>query len=248
MAAVPPVGTSRRFTRPRAWLIGLTVLAVAAGSLGYGIGRWHESAHSSLMRASGIPSAVPTSIAGLMGLSPVPNKAAPDFTLVDQSGRTVSLSSMKGRSVVLEFMDPHCTDICPIVSQEFIDAYKDLGPRSATTVFVAVNVNAFHHATADMAAYSREQGLDSIPDWHFLTGPVPALQAVWRDYGVYVDAPNPNADVIHTSIVYFIDSQGRERFSAAPMDDHAKNGTAYLPASSLSGWGRGIALVANGLS
>jgi peroxiredoxin len=46
-----------------------------------------------------------------MGLSPVPARPAPGFTLTDQDGRTMSLSSFRGRAVVLEFMDPHCTDI-----------------------------------------------------------------------------------------------------------------------------------------
>ena len=47
----------------------------------------------------------------------------------------------RGKVVVLEFMDPHCTDIYPIVSQEFIDAYHDLGRAAGDVVFAAVNVN-----------------------------------------------------------------------------------------------------------
>jgi cytochrome oxidase Cu insertion factor (SCO1/SenC/PrrC family) len=52
---------------------------------------------------------------------------------VDQNGHRLSLASFRGRAVVLEFMDPHCVDICPIVSQEFVDAYDDLG-KAATGV------------------------------------------------------------------------------------------------------------------
>ena len=36
-------------------------------------------------------------------------------------------ANRRGHAVVLEFMDPHCTDVCPLVSAEFIDAYHDLG-------------------------------------------------------------------------------------------------------------------------
>jgi len=57
-----------------------------------------------------------------MQLSPVPVARAPGFLLTDQAGHAVSLTSLRGRVVVLEFMDPHCTCICPIVSQEFISA------------------------------------------------------------------------------------------------------------------------------
>ena len=99
------------------------------------------------------------------------------FTLTDQSGRTLSLASFKGHAVVLEFMDPHCTDICPIVSREFVQAYHHLATAASRVVFVAVNVNAYHHGVADVAAFSREQQLSGIPSWHFLTGPVASLRS-----------------------------------------------------------------------
>ena len=147
-------------------------------------------------RVSGIPASVPTSLANLMSLTPVQGQAAPAFTLTDQAGRTLSLASLKGRVVVLEFMDPHCTDVCPIVSKEFIDAYHDLGAAASHMVFLAVNVNAYHHGVADVAAFTREQQLNIIRSWHFLTGPVASLQTVWTAYNVYVSAPSANADIV----------------------------------------------------
>ena len=70
-------------------------------------------------RVSGIPASVSTGLANLMVLSPLPADRAPGFTLTDQNGHTMSLASLHGKVVVLQFMDPHCTDICPIVSAEF---------------------------------------------------------------------------------------------------------------------------------
>ena len=140
-------------------------------------------------------------------------------------------------------MDPHCTDICPIVSQEFVEAYHNLGPAAGNVVFVAVNVNKFHTSVAAMHGYSEAHLLTTIPTWHFFTGSVASLEAVWQAYKIQVDAPNPNADVIHTSVVYFIDPSGNERYAAFPIDYHTKSGTAYLPASQITSWGHGIAQV-----
>ena len=84
--------------------------------------------------------------------------------------------------------------------------------------------------------------------WHFLTGSYPSLRAVWQAYQIEVDAPGPDADVIHSSQMYFIDPQGRERFLASPMADHTTSGSSYLPASQLASWGQGIALVARHLA
>jgi cytochrome oxidase Cu insertion factor (SCO1/SenC/PrrC family) len=199
-------------------------------------------------RPSGIPAGISTSLANDMLLTPLSHQQAPGFTLTDQAGRTMTLSALRGKAVVLEFMDPHCTDICPIVSREFVDAYHELGAAARNVAFIAVNVNQYHASVADMAAYSREQSLTAIPGWHFFTGPAPALTAVWRDYDIEVQAPNPNADIVHTSAVYFIDPQGREAFLASPMVDHTAKGTAYLPAAQISQWARGIALLARHLA
>jgi cytochrome oxidase Cu insertion factor (SCO1/SenC/PrrC family) len=45
----------------------------------------------------------------------------------------------------------------------------------------------------------------TIPSWHFLTRPLANLRAVWRAHGISVDGPSRNADVVHTSEVFFID-------------------------------------------
>jgi cytochrome oxidase Cu insertion factor (SCO1/SenC/PrrC family) len=227
----------------------LTVLVVTAVAIpAYLVLRRNHTSALAQTRVSGIPASVSTRLANLMVLSPVPADKAPGFTLTDQDGHTLSLAGLHGKVVVLQFMDPHCTDICPIVSAEFVKAYRDLGPLASKVVFAAVNVNAYHARVQDMAQYTRAQALNTIPSWHFFTGPVPALKAVWRGYNIQVYAPNPNADVQHTSAVYFIDPQGRERYLASPEVDHTKSGTAYLPASQQIAWGHGIALIARQLA
>jgi cytochrome oxidase Cu insertion factor (SCO1/SenC/PrrC family) len=237
-------GALRRF-RPSPWYFALVSVAlVLAGVFAYvGVERHNVTTYSSL-RPSGIPANVSTSTAALMGLSPIPHSPAPAFTLTDQNGRTMSLSSFRNHAVVLEFMDPHCVDVCPIVSQEFVDAYHDLGKEAKHVVFLAINVNQYYASVANMATFSRQHGLDAIPSWHFFTGPVSTLRKLWKAYGIEVSAPNPNADIVHTSIIYFIGRNGLERYNASPLVDHTKAGKAFLPAPTMQTWGEGIARVA----
>ncbi len=253
--APPPPGedhgpAARRAPGRRLRMFGMLSIAViaAAGVSAYAAIQHLNSAQPGELRPSGIPASVSTSLANLMVLSPLPARPAPGFRFTDQAGRTMSLSGFRGKIVVLEFMDPHCTDICPIVSQEFVDAYRDLGPAAAQIVFAAVNVNQYYSSVPAVAKFSAEQRLGTIPSWHFFTGPAPALRTTWRDYNIEVQAPNPNADIVHTSALYFIDAQGRERYLASPEVDHAGNGTSYLPAGQISGWGRGIAELAQALA
>jgi len=232
---------------PRLLIYGViavvVIVAVAAATLVI-----VRQRHAAGPRPSGIPAGISTSLANNMLLTPLPHQRAPGFTLTDQAGHTMALSALRGKAVVLEFMDPHCTDICPIVSQEFVDAYHQLGARASKVVFAAINVNQYHASVADMAAYSRQEDLNTIPGWHFFTGPTPALKNAWRDYNIEVQAPNPDADIVHTSALYFIDAQGREAFLASPMVDHTKKGTAFLPAKQVAQWATGIALIAHHLA
>ena len=254
--ALPPTGgqagDARGPAQPRGHrrviIAAVCAMVLAAGLLAFLVIRHRAQQDSAGIRPSGIPASISTPLANLMGLSPVPGRPAPAFTLTDQHGHTLSLASFKGHAVVLEFMDPHCTDICPIVSQEFIDAYHDLGKAAPPAVFIAVNVNPYFHSVSDVAAYSSEQQLNTVPSWHFLTGPLASLRAIWNAYGIQVDAPSRNADVIHTSQVLFIDPGGRERYMATPMTDYTSTGKAYLPVGPLTEWGRGIALVTRQLA
>lgn len=172
-----------------------------------------------------------------MRLTDLDRTPAPDFTLTDQHGKKIALTDLRGKVIVLEFMDPKCTDICPIVSQEIVDANKDLGPKAADVVYLAVNVNQYHEAQQDVLQFSQEHGLDRLPNWHFLTGNTPQLQAVWKAYGIEV-VPNPTGDVEHSSFMYFIDRQGKERYLANPDNSRAL----------ISEWGKGIAWFAGELT
>ncbi len=240
-----PPSTRRRGPGP-VLMAMMGVLVLLAGLFAY-VGYRHHTQQTQLIRVSGIPSGISTSQANLMALAPVPAKPAPDFTLTDQNGKALAFSSFRGRTVVLEFMDAHCVDICPIVSQEFVDAYHDLGPDASKVTFVAVNVNRYYVGVADVATFSREHQLTSIPSWHFFTGAAGDLEGVWNAYGIDVQNPGPNADVVHSSFVFFIGPDGRERYLANPTDEHTSNGTAYLPPGQITSWAQGIAVVARSL-
>ena len=253
-AAGPPAGGGlpARRRRRRVWITLAVVAALLVGVNAYAayelISVNNSANPGPLLRPTGIPGNISTSLANLMALSPVPGVRAPGFTLTDQRGHTMSLASLRGKVVVLEFMDPHCTDICPIVSQEFVDAYHELAAQQSKIVFAAINVNQYHASVRDMAAYSAQHQMSTIPGWHFFTGPLPALKTAWRDYNIQVEAPNPNADIVHTSAVYFIDARGAERYLATPMVDHTASGTAYLPPAQIAAWAGGIARLAKDMA
>ena len=171
-------------------------------------------------RRSPTASWAPLPLVNLTGLMALPGTQAPPLTLTDQRAQRISVATLRGHVVVVEPMDPECTDVCPIVSQEFIDAARDLGSRASRVVFVAINVNQFHERVADVMRFSHEHRLDQLAHWHFLTGTTTQLRRAWRQYGIAIE-PNPTGDVIHSDVMYFLDRQGHERWLAAPNHDKA---------------------------
>lgn len=178
--------------------------------------------------------------AQLMGLSKVPNRAAPGFTLTDQAGRAVSLASLRGKVVALYFMDPRCTDVCPLVAQEFIEADHHLGAAARHVDFVGVDVNPHYTARKWLDRFDAEHGLDHLSNWYYLTGSLHRLEKVWSEYNVAVSVTH-SGDVQHTTIIDFIAANGHERALAVPFAYTRHNGTGWLPHGEISQWGSGIA-------
>lgn len=177
----------------------------------------------------------------LMGLSDLNGHPAPGFTLTDQGGKPVSLSAFRGSAVLLAFMDSRCTSVCPVLAQEFLLAQRDLGNAASRVAFVAVNVDPMGESVATVAHFTQLHGLSKLHNWYFLTGSTPALQAVWKAYGIEVIVPKGATQTIHADYLYFLGPGGRERYLASPQVDTRKNGTGYLPQATLTQWGQGIA-------
>ncbi len=137
--------------------------------------------------------------------------AAPAFDLIDQAGRSVSLSSLAGKTVALTFLDPVCTSDCPFIAQEFRQANTLLGPDAGRVTFVAVVANPIYRAESFTNAFDRQEGLDHMQNWEFLTGSVAVLEQTWDNYGIEAAVTPAGGMVAHSELAYLIDAHGRTR-------------------------------------
>ncbi len=136
---------------------------------------------------------------------------APGFSLTDQDGRTVSLASLRGKVVLMTFLDPVCTTDCPIIAQEFKQAGQMLGAQAGHVELVAVVANPTYRSTAFTRAFDRQEGLTAVPNWLYLTGSLGQLGEVWRHYGVTVQDLPAGAMSAHNDLAVIIDPAGRIR-------------------------------------
>src|SRR5436190_7112789 len=92
---------------------------------------------------------------------------APAFTLTDQFGKKVSLSSFRGKVAVVSFNDPLCTTICPLTTTALLEAKKLLGPAAADVELVGVGANSEATEVKWVRDYSQAHGM--LHKWSFLT-------------------------------------------------------------------------------
>jgi len=136
-------------------------------------------------------------------------RPAPSFDLTDQRGRSVSLASLRGRPLLLTFLDSKCTTLCPIVGHQLGVVERHLGGQPVRLVIVSVDPADTRHT---VAAAARKWGWHG--HWQWLMGTPARLAPVWRAYGIGVQ---PTAtDIAHSMAVYVIDGQGDERAGFLP--------------------------------
>ena len=136
---------------------------------------------------------------------------APNFRLIDQFGRPVSLAQFKGKPVVLTFLYTHCPDQCPLTAEKLHAVMLSLGSDAQHVGVVAVSTDPRRDTTAAALNFSQVHRMQNY--WHYLLGTESELSPIWSSYSVYA-APTPTStggSVAHTTAVYIIDKQGRER-------------------------------------
>jgi protein SCO1/2 len=140
-------------------------------------------------------------------------QAAPDFTLTDQAGQTVSLSTLRGHPIVLTFLTTTCAGACARMAQKLRTAAQALGARAADVGWLAVSTDPADDTQAAAAHFVATHQMTGL--MRYLIGTPAQLQPVWTAYGIAAAQPPAGsagaADTMHTLGVYVIDAQGHER-------------------------------------
>jgi len=154
---------------------------------------------------------------------------APGFQLTDQNGQTVSLASLRGKVVLMTFLDPVCTTDCPLIGQEFRDAGVLLGSADSKVELVAVVANPTYRAVTFTRAFDREEGLNTVPNWLYLTGSPSQLGQVWQQYGITVANLPAGSMAAHNDVAVIIDRSGniREEMGAEPGPGTASTKSSF---------------------
>jgi protein SCO1/2 len=99
------------------------------------------------------------------------NNCLPEVSLIDQHGSAVSLASLKGKPVLIDFIYTSCASTCPMLTAKMTAIAHQLGPALGADVrIVSITLDPEHDSPAELAKYAKTHNADGN-GWIFLTGP-----------------------------------------------------------------------------
>ncbi len=139
------------------------------------------------------------------GSEPPAGLRLPEFRLNSYRRNVVHSSALRGKVVLVTFLDTACTEACPIIAGQIGSALPLLSAAERAHVeALALSVDPKVDTPERVRRFlerRRSRGLD------FLIGPVPALRRAWRSFYVVSAAETGNADT-HSADVRVFDRRG----------------------------------------
>lgn len=145
------------------------------------------------------------------GVAPNPIGPAPDFTLIDETGRPFQLSDLRGQWILLAYGYTHCPDVCPLTLSYLRDVKQIVDPNGDRVQVVFVTIDPERDTPDSMRRYVGH--FDKLFDQKFkgLSGTPEEIAAAAQLYHVkYEKKETGSADgysMAHTAEVYLIDPQ-----------------------------------------
>ncbi len=133
----------------------------------------------------------------------------PAINLIDQNGQRVSLSSLKGKPVLVDFIYTSCPGPCKTLTQRMIDVAQKLGPALGSQVtMVSISIDPEHDGPQQMLDYARTQGA-ARKGWLFLTGGPSEVDAALAAFGLGRERES-DGSVSHIVGVILVGPDGRK--------------------------------------
>jgi protein SCO1/2 len=135
-----------------------------------------------------------------------------DFTLIDQDAKPFTLSSLKGKVVLIFFGYTMCPDACPTTLSKLSSAYSRLTPEERARVkAIYISIDPERDTPAVMKDHLTYFGVDAIG----LTGTVDDTAKVARQFGAHFERTSDKTAagylMSHTVSVFGLDANGQTR-------------------------------------
>jgi len=189
------------FSKPRLLLLGISVL-----SLGIVLGTFFW------LKLAPRPGLSGWGVKPLEGLSRY--GAVPEFSLIERSGKTITLANLRGTIWVADFIYTTCTDTCPLQTAEMNKLQLEWSDKLGLKL-VSFSVDPEKDTAQALSRYADRYKADS-ERWLFLTGAKEEITRLVQEGFKLSAVPVVNAErsegvIMHSPRFVLVDRQAQIR-------------------------------------
>lgn len=135
-------------------------------------------------------------------------KKVPEFSFIDQNGKTVSNKDYEGKVYVLEFFFTTCPSICPKMNANMVEIQNTF-PNEKNFAIASFSITPDTDTPEVLKAYANANGISS-PNWHLMTGDHDKIYKLANDGFYLYTAKDENVDggFEHSGNFALIDKNG----------------------------------------
>lgn len=140
------------------------------------------------------------------GSEPPGRHELPRFSLRNYDGRRLNSNDLRGRIVVLTFLDSQCTDTCPILASQIGQTVGRLTPvERGEVVAVAISTDPREDTPASVRTFlGRQRALGKLL---YLSGPEREMRTLWKRFQI-LSSLESGEDTLHSAPVRIYDRDG----------------------------------------
>ena len=152
----------------------------------------------------------------VVGDPPMALGQAPEFSLINRDGRTLTNRDFLGSPWVADFIFTRCAISCPRMTQRMIQLEK-LWPATLNTARVSFSVDPQYDTPEVLQTYADSWGIED-PRWFFLTGERETMKSIVMEgfkLALEMNPPpgsvSPGEPILHSTRFVLVDSVGAIR-------------------------------------
>ncbi|MFI2742028.1 SCO family protein [Zhouia sp. PK063] len=136
---------------------------------------------------------------------------APQFSLTDQNGKTITNKDYAGKVYVVEFFYTTCPSICPIMTDN-MTKLQDKFYGNPNFGVASFSINPEYDTPQILKDYAKEHNI-TIPNWHLLTGNQDTIYDIAnKGFGIYAGENDTiPGGFQHNGLFALIDQDGNIR-------------------------------------
>ena len=151
-----------------------------------------------------------------------PSPILPNAAVIDDHGRALSLGSLRGKVVLLEFIHIGCPGVCDMLVSKFGQVADALGPDlGSKVVLLSVSNDPEHDTPPKLLELARGREAD-LAGWLFVTGKAGEVDRIIKAFGLHNERL-PDGSPNHITRVFLLgpDLRTRREYAGMAMDLHS---------------------------